>query len=180
MTIKSKSALETQIATDVADNNERNINALKVRTVLDDILDSVHGVYGALYVAGGSSAQDVADTLELLTGWAADGLSNGTTSAHASDTITVGTAGVYAVWCQLQGVGEATTDYLFAVTKNTTPETNIRAGYTSTGTETFTVALTGLLSCAASDTISIYVMTDNSGGADYTLVNGQLVVYRVA
>lgn len=180
MTIKTKAALAAQFAADIADNTSRDVTPADVRGAVTDLLDSVHGVYGALYAVGVSAAQSLNTSLAKLTGFAADGLSNGTTPAHATDIITVGTAGVYMVFCQLQGAGEAATEYTFAVTKNTTPETSIRTKHITTGTETFTIALTGLVSCAASDTLSIYAQSDEAGGADYTLNNGQMVIYRIA
>jgi len=181
MTVKSKTDLDSEISTNLANNVSGDISPADVRGAVQNVLDSVHGVYGQMYVVGGSSAQSLIDTDSKITGLTTSGLSNGVTlDPTTDDDITVGTAGVYLVIGKLMGTGVAAKTFSFYVAKNGTVDNGSKDAYTCTGTETFTVACVGLISCAANDLITLMGNSGEAGGNNYTLVDGSLTVHRIA
>lgn len=178
MTIKSKSALDTQLTTNLANNSTGAITPALLRQVIQDLQDTVLGVYGAIYLAGGSTAQGLTTSYAKLTGFAADGLASGTTPAHASDQITILTAGDVEVVINLQGAGSGAGTFTFAPALNGTASTTYQAAHTCTGTEPWNVQVFALITCAASDIIT--VMGKASSSLNYTPANAQLLVRRVS
>lgn len=161
-----------------ADNTSGDISAQDAR----DMIVSVHGVYGMLYVAAGAAAQSLTTTAAKLTGFAANGPNAGTTPDHANDQLTVGTAGVYLIHGQFSAIGETGTEYTLTLRKNGAAVTEIATGFTASLVvgDVHSCSFCGLLSCAANDVLTVYGESNDAGGADLTLQNAQLTVYRVA
>jgi hypothetical protein len=53
--------------------------------------------YAEIYVTGGTAAQTLSTAPALLTAFTTDGLANGATPAHGTDSVTVAATGVYEV-----------------------------------------------------------------------------------
>lgn len=162
----------------LADNSSGDISAQDVR----DVVVSLHGVYGEMYVTGGASAQSLDTTPAQLTGFAANGNSSGTTPDHTNDQITVGTDGVYLVHGQFSAIGETGTTYELELRSNGSLVPGIRCKFTASMTvgDHVSASFIGLVTLAADDVLSVYGESDDAGGANLTLVEAQLVVHRVA
>ena len=178
MTIKSKSALDTQLTTNLANNSTGSITPALLRQVVQDLQDTVLGVYGAISVAGGSAAQGLTTSYAKLTGFAANGLSSGMTPDHTNDQITVLTAGDVEVEINLQGSGSGAGTFTFAPGLNGTESSVYQGAHTCTGTETWSVKVLALITCAANDIIT--VRGKASASLNFTPANAQLVVRRVS
>ena len=170
-TIRDKSTLLTLLA----DNVNGDISAQDVR----DMLVSLHGVYGAIYVTGGVTEQTgISGTPVKITGFAADGISSGTTPAHANDQITVGVAGDYKISAQLSFSGSASKTFLFEIRVD-----DITTVYTferklGAGGDIGSGSMVGLLTLAANAVVSVYV-SSSDGGTSITIGDGQLIVEKV-
>lgn len=172
-TIRDRSAILALFA----DNTAGAISPQDAR----DMIVSVHGVYGDLRVEGGAVAQTgIGTTPVKMTGWDTDGLSSGTTlDSTTDDDITVGTSGVYRVSFHISFDGSASEVFEFEIAKGGTG-TGIKCRAETNATPDQVVAsCEGLVSCAASDEITVLV---NAGAASkqITPIEAQLVVQRVA
>jgi hypothetical protein len=161
----------------LADNVTGDISPQDIR----DVLVTVHGVYGGIYIQDGSTPQTGIDTTPTkMTGWAANTASAGTTPDQANNQITVGTDGVYLIWAS---VG-------FSGSNNTTFEGHLRiddiesyAGFHRKLSAAGDVGSASFLSInilSADDVLSIYVESDAGGGASMTPADAQFIVFRVA
>lgn len=180
MTIKSSADLTTELTTYFPDNTDYDITAAEFRTLIQDILDSLHGIYGGLYVAAGATPQSLTTTPAQLTGWAGTLSAHGTTPSASSDNITVGTAGIYKVDGHFTCTGVAAITYKLTLCKNGSAVTGIETQAKPAGTDLFTFSFTSLVSCAASDVLTVYGESDDAGGQNLTMVDCQLVVLGVA
>lgn len=180
MAIQDKVDLQSDIDTLFPDNTSRAISPDDLRSVTTDLLDSLHGVYGALTVTANAAAQSVTTTPARITAWGANGLSNGTTPDHVTTNgITVGSDGIYAV--SFSGdFSLAAATWTINLTKNTTLDTTLQWNYVAAGTIERTAAIVGLISCVANDLISAYITSNAGGGANATMQNAQLTVHRIA
>lgn len=161
----------------LADNTTGDISPQDIR----DMLVSVHGVYGGIYIADGSTAQTGIDTTPTkMTGWTTNAISAGTTPDQANNEIVVGTDGVYVVFMTMS----------FSGSVNTTFEGHLRinddesyAGLhrkLSAGGDVGSAPLIGLVLLSEDDELSIYIESDAGGGASMTPVDAQFIVFRVA
>lgn len=161
----------------LADNTTGDISPQDIR----DMLVTVHGVYGGIYVADGATPQTGIDTTPTkITGWTNNTASAGTTPDQANNQIAVGTDGVYLIWAS---VG-------FSGSNNTTFEGHLRindvesyAGFhrkLSASGDVGSASFVSLLILSADDVLSIYVESDAGGGASMTPVDTQFIVFRVA
>jgi hypothetical protein len=173
-TIRTRAALLALLA----DNVAGDISAQDMR----DLLVSLHGVYGMLYVASGASAQSLTTTPAKLTGFAANGPSAGTTPAHGSDQITVGTDGVYLIMGQFSCIGETGATYRLALRVGGVEAPEIATKFTASMTvgDHVSASFVGLVSLSGSDVLTVYGESDDAGGADLTPVEAQVMVKRVA
>lgn len=172
-TIRSRAALLTLLA----DNSTGAISPQDLR----DTVVSLHGVYGALYVADGATAQTgITTTPAKLTGFAANGPSAGATPDHTNDQLTVGTDGVYLVWFAVSATGTAATLFQFRLRVGGV-ENNFggRLEFNATPDEAQT-SFVALVSLSAGDVLTVYVESDAGGGASLTVHDASLVVFRVA
>jgi hypothetical protein len=161
----------------LADNTTGDISPQDIR----DMLVTVHGVYGGVYVADGSTAQTGIDTTPTkMTGWATNTDSAGTTPDQANNQITVGTDGVYLVWASVGFSGSVNTTFLGHLRVN---DVESYAGFhrkLSAGGDVGSASFVSLNSLNADDVLSIYVESDAGGGASMTPVDAQFIVFRIA
>jgi hypothetical protein len=160
----------------LADNSSGDISAQDVR----DAVVSMFGVYGAIYVADGSTAQTgVTTTPEILTAWAANGLAVDMTADQANNQITVGTDGVYLIGCQVafESGGVAQWEFHLRIDgAEQWPGTHRRVTTTDVGSCSFFA----IMSLTASQALTVYVESDNGSGEDLTVRDAQLIALRVA
>ena len=173
-TPRSVSTLQTLLA----DNTSGQISPQKLR----DFLVSSLGIYGSIYVKDGSTQQaSLGSTPVKMTAFANDGHSHGTTTAHASDQITIDVDGKYDVSFQCSFLGSASAEFQFWLRKNAV-ETDFgcyrKLGATGdVGSCSFFASAIDL---AATDVLTIYVETDDGGTADdMTVKNAQFSVRMV-
>jgi hypothetical protein len=171
-TIRDRAALLALLS----DNVTGDISANDAR----DVLVSVHGVYGMIYVAGGSAGQTgVGGTPTPLTGFTNNGLGAGTTPDHTTDKITVGTAGVYLLVLQTSFGGSVGVEFECHIYRNVADTGfGFHRKLGATG-DVGSASVVGLATLAANDTVSVYVASDGVNKT-LTLVDGQLIVYRIA
>lgn len=130
-------------------------------------------MYGELTLDAGSTAQEnIGTTAVLLTGFAADGESDGVTVAHASDSLTCIIAGVYEVYLDIEALSDASHKWTFTFYKNAA--TTSAAMSETISTVAKNVSFGRKLDLAAGDVMTTYVNSDDGGDtADITLVNGR-------
>ena len=171
-TIRTKTALLSLLA----DNTAGDISTQDVR----DMLVSVFGVYGSIYLKDGSTAQtSIGTTPAKMTGFAADGVSAGTTPDHTNDQITVGTDGVYAIFFQNSFSGTVSADFTFFIRIGGAESIYGVRRKLGTGGDVGSVSMLGLLSLSASDVITVYVEAV-SDGREMTPIQAQLLVIKIA
>ena len=175
-TAKSVSALQSLLA----DNTVGDISAQDVR----DFLVSSLGVYGSITVVDANAPQGTLGTTPAkLTAFVADGNSNGTTPAHASDQITIGVAGNYDVFfqCAFSGTGSAIFQFRLRVDGvETSPVVGCTRKMGSAGDVGSASFLAPAITLAVNEVLTIYVETDDVGDADtMTVVDAQLSVKMV-
>lgn len=183
MSVRDKTALESLISTNLANNTSFAITPTLLREVIDDLLDSLHGVYGGLYITAGATAQNLTTTPAKLTLFAADFTALGTTPAHASDQIAVGTAGVYKVEGSFSFSGVADVKYTLALrggVAGATLITGVKCSYEPADTDVHHMGFVGLVMCAASDILTVYGESDEATNQAFTLTEAQLIAHRIA
>ena len=181
MTIKSKASLNTDITTNINDNTTGDISPSDVRTRFVDILDSVHGVYGGLTTTGGVTTQNVNTTPAKILNWGATATGAGTTPSTVNNNIAVGTDGVYMIWYSLSFT-TATANVAYTITpyKNTSAISGFSNKIEPDNTNVNHISGVAFASCVATDTITLYIVNDEAGGINFTMTDGQLIVFRVA
>lgn len=138
--------------------------------------------YGEIYVADGSTAQtSIGTTPAKITGFAANGLSEGTTPDHTSDQITVGSDGVYHISFNCSWTGTTNAVYELHGRLNGAEQGNLGIHRKiGTGTDVGSAGFQGFLTLSASDIITVYVESGNGGGTDtFTPVDMNLTVTKV-
>lgn len=173
-TIRDRATLITLLV----DNVSGDISAQDMR----DVLVSVHGVYGQIYVTGGAAAQSLTTTPAKLSGFTANGLGVGATPDHTNDQITVGTDGVYLVMGQFSAISETGTTYILKLRNNAVAVDQATAKFTGSMTvgDVISASFVGLANLSANDVLTVYGESDDAGGANLTLVEAQLVAHRLA
>lgn len=118
--------------------------------------------FAELYISAGSGTQALTSTaarLDPSTNWVA-GVTNGVTQNATDGTLTIVTAGTYAMsfWITLttDSVASGTT-YTFYYAINGTPNTrSVAVAKNTAGADKVTCSATGLVTLSASDVVSIY------------------------
>jgi len=160
----------------LADNTSRAISPQDLR----DALVSAHGTYGMMYTKDGSTAQgSIGTSFAQLTGFAVDGLSGGTTPANATDDITVGTDGVYAVMLQASFTGTAATEFTLNLHVNDAEGVFQCSQMLDAAGAVVSGSVFGLLSLSATDDVSVYVKADGASKS-ITIEDLQMFVLRIA
>lgn len=177
MTAKSRTDINTEVTTNFADNTAGDISASDFRTLTTNILDSVAGCYGALYVTGGASAQSLIDTYSKITAFDTDGASDNTTPANADDQITVDIAGIYLVQGSIVGTGTSTDEYIFAPAVGGTEVANVACEIV--GSSLASTSFVSIVSLSASDVVTLVGKSNQGGGSNFTVKHAQLVITRL-
>lgn len=181
MTIQSKSDLSSLISTNLGDNTAFDITPAELRAVLNNILDSLHGVYGGLYVAGGSTAQTLTTTPEKMTGWTTAFGENGITGDPTTDDdLTVGTAGTYWVEAHFSFTGVANVAYTMQLRKNGSAVAGVLCSHEPGDTAVKHMSFAGLVVCAATDVLTVYGESDEATDQNFTMFDCQLLARRIA
>lgn len=175
MTAKSKTALGTENTTNFADNTTGDISAQDTRDFHTNLMDSIYGSYGSLLVSAGASAQSLTTSAAKLTCWAANGNSANTTPDHTNDQITISLAGEYFFFVNLCCTGTSTHIYTFAPRLDGSAISNVQTQFTN-ATGHWSVFLTGTMTVTAGQVFTVYGASNQGGGSNLTVVNGQAVV----
>jgi hypothetical protein len=153
----------------------RGISAQDIR----DMLVSVHGVYGCLYTQDGAAPQSLTPTPAKLTGWASVGNEAGVTGSHGDDELVVGTAGIYLV--SFYASVTVAADVKFQLRLRIDGVEAAGAGCSiEAAAGTYGVSFALPVSLAANQVLTIYGESDEAGGANLTLVDGQFLAHRIA
>lgn len=159
-----------------ADNTSGQISPQDFR----DGVVSWFGCYGEMQVTDGATAQSsLSSTPAKMTGWDTDGVSSGVVADSTTDNdLTVPVAGNYRVYFHLSFTPDASEDYTFEVYKNgsgTAIKCYIEANATP---DDVAVSMEGIVTCAASDLLTIYVAT-TGGTASMTPTQGQFGAHLI-
>jgi hypothetical protein len=119
-----------------------------------------------------------------MTGWNANGESNGLTADQANNKITIDVDGLYMLWFQNSFSGDGSDTYQFHA------RVDSGGGYIEkpqgchrkmgVGGDTGSCSFVALLSLSAADDVAIYVESDDGGGSSMTPIDAQLIVKQVA
>lgn len=180
MTVFSRAALVAAIDALLVSNLDGDITGDNLNDLVNNILDSVYSVYGGLYVTGNASAQNVTTTPAKITAWANTFAGLGTTPSAASDNITIDSAGDYEVTVSLTLNPVAAATWRFYLYRNAAAVNGFSMRVVADGTSTYNLSMTFYVSCAATDTLSVYAESSVGGGANVTIQDGQFTARRVA
>lgn len=159
-----------------ADNSSGKITAQMVR----DLLVSVFGGYGWIYVENGATPQVVNVAAAKLTAFAVNGVpSNGPVPDQANDQITVPLAGDYFAHGEFALSGTAARTVQFQLRKNGVAVAGVRsrAKFDAAG-DLLEVSFSGPVTCAANDVLTVFVAADVDG-TSITVVDATLSIRRV-
>lgn len=159
----------------LADNTAGNISPQDLR----DVLVSLLGGYGSIYVEDGAVAQTVNIAAAKLTGFAANGESSSIVPDHGDDELNVPVAGTYWVEGHFSFSGTAAGTFQLRLRKQGVEVAGIgcRAKLNATG-DAVSVSFAGLVACAAADILTVYAEAD-ADASSLTLIDGALVAKRV-
>lgn len=180
MTIFSRAALVAAIDALLVTNLDGDITGDNLNDLINNLLDSVYSVYGGLYVTGGVTAQNITTTPAKLTAWTNTFAGLGTTPSAASDDITIDSAGDYEVTVSLTLNPVDAATWRFYLYKNASAVNGFSMRVIASGTDTYNLSMTFFVTCAATDTLSVYVESSVGGGANVTVQDGQFTARRVA
>lgn len=145
---------------------------VKAENLGDSLFSLQETPYGTLYIVAGATAINLtALTWTLISVW-----SNGNDQdiVAASNKLTIGTAGLYAVSLSISATGQSAAEYTISIYVNGSRKTEI----TMSGVELFEGAnVASILSLSAADEITAYVYSDTAG--NWTLENGNLSAWRI-
>jgi len=150
------------------------------RFVINKVLEE-ELVHGDIYTQNGSTAQTgITTTPTKLTGFAANGLSSGTTPAHTTDDITIAFGGDYTAQFHIDAIADASTQFVFTFYINGVTD-NYSCELTTNATpDPATTGMIGRLSLSANDVITVYVKSDNGSGASLTPRQLQLTLQSLS
>lgn len=169
----------TDILNLLGDNSSKAISAQDVR----DAIVSVWGVFGEMYVFGGTTAQVVGTTPTVLTLWSSIGESNGVTVDTSNNRITIGAGadGTYRVHCNVDYNGDHNVKFKFVLrrTGSIISRATQSRQFFNTGLDGVRSAgFSGYLTAAVGDQLQIYVeATVNS--SNMTIVEAQFLIERM-
>lgn len=161
----------------LADNTSRNISAQDIR----DAFFSVFGVYGTIYVQNGAVAQENVTTMPVkMTGFAANGIAANATPDHATDSITINTDGDYIVLFHNGFSGAVNTKFQFRVRVNGVERPfGTRRKLEQTG-DVGSCMIIAPLPLLATEVVTVYVESDNAGGASCTPIDAVLFLLKIS
>jgi len=135
--------------------------------------------YGVMSVEGGAVAESTVDaTPRQITAWVTNGASNGTTPDQANDHITIDTAGVYLVIACVSFSGSASKTFRIEIYLDTTGTNFSCIRKLGSGGDVGSASVMGLVTCTASQEISVY-QSSTDGGTAMTVSDASLAVVRI-
>ena len=135
---------------------------------------------GTLYVTGNSSAESSVDaTPRKIAALATKGVEAGLTVDTAGNQITIDTAGDYLVIASISFSGTLSKIFNVAIYKNTSTTSFVLERKLGTGGDVGSGAVSGIVTCAATDDISLY-QSSTDGGTAFTATDAQLSVIRLS
>ena len=145
--------------------------------VLNDMLFPVHR--GTLYVTGNSSGESTVDaTPRKIAALATKGVEVGLTVDTAGSQVTIAVAGDYMVVGTISFSGTLSKTFNVAIYKNTSTTNFALERKMGTGGDVGSAAVSGIVTCAATDDISLY-QSSTDGGTAFTALDAQLSVMRI-
>jgi len=172
-TIRSREALLALLA----DNTSGDIRPQDVR----DVLVSVHGVYGGLYIQDNATTQAGIDLNPVkMTGWEGNLSANGVSPDFVNNQITVLTTGVYLCFVQISFAGQSSTEFHGHLRVNGNEQVEGWHRKLGTGGDVGSASFTALKVLNANDILTIYIESDDGGGANFTPMDAQFIVHRIA
>jgi len=174
-TIRTRSAILLLLA----DNSSKAISAQDLR----DMLVSVWGVFGELFINSGSATQAATQTASVMTLWANAGESNGMTVSTSDNKIVVGTNGdgTYRFNFDISFVGDPGAKYVFQLRKNgnaVSRRAQARSMLLASEDYSMHAAMSGFVTGVATDSFQIYVETDQTT-ANHKAIDAQFSMERV-
>lgn len=139
-------------------------------------------IYGGICSKDSSIAMSgIGTTPKQFTGYDTNMPSNGVTSSHSSDSITVVTAGVYfissTITFETSAAGDAGT-YQFHLRINGVEDANFGTRRDMSGSsDVGSCAFSGVISLSASDVLTVYVESDDAGNDDIVIEAAQFSVF---
>ena len=135
---------------------------------------------GTLYVTGNSTGESTVDaTPRKIAALATKGVESGLTVDTAGNQITIDTAGDYLVISTISFSGTLTKTFNVTIYKNTSTTNLALERKLGTGGDVGSAAVSGIVTCAADDDISLY-QSSTDGGTAFTALDAQLSVVRVS
>jgi len=131
--------------------------------------------YGGIYVKAGATPQSFTTIPTKLIGFVADMPTNGMTSAHATDDLTIATADDYKV--EMHGSFTGTNLAALQCWVNVDGVESVIGWHRtlgSVGTRPGTAGADGILTLAALEVLTIYCESAAGGGNDMTIISGSL------
>jgi hypothetical protein len=138
-------------------------------------------MHGVIYATGASTAQaGVTTSPELLTAFAANGVSDNMAVDHTADSITALFAGDYEIICNLNFVSTASTAWRFHIRVDAVEQVYSAQATSNATPDEMSVSFGGILALSANEIITVYVESDAGGGASITVSDCQLMAKRLA
>jgi hypothetical protein len=138
-------------------------------------------MYGSLSVFEGSTAQaGVTTTPVLLTAFDTDGLSDGVTVANASDNMTVLAAGKWEVKANISFTGTASTTFLFRIRVDAAEQSIGGSDELDGNGKGGSVSFGDIFDLSVNEVLTIYVESDEGGGASITVTDAQFYCKRIS
>lgn len=135
---------------------------------------------GVLYTEGNTTGELAVDaTPRKVEALASQGVESGLTVDELNSQITIAVAGDYMVTATVSFNGSQSKTFKIAIYKN-----GVSTGYTlerklGTGGDVGSAAVSGIITCAATDNLSLY-QSSADGGTAMTITNAQLSVVRLS
>jgi hypothetical protein len=171
MTIRTNAALQTLFA----DNITGAISPQDLR----DFLDSIMGVYGAIFVSAGVTGQTIVSGVpEQVSEFTHDGAASGVTPAYGSNQITIDNTGIYAVNFNMSFQGITNCTFEFSMYKDGSPMSPVLGAQRKTGnTDVGSCGFNCQVSLVAAEVLTIWVEGDQNGS--FTANDCQFTVHRI-
>lgn len=135
---------------------------------------------GTLYVTGNTTAESTVDaTPRKIAALDTQGVEEGLTVDEASNQITVAVAGDYLVIGSVSFSGSLSKTFNVAIYKNTSTTNLMFERKLGTGGDVGAATVSGIVTCAADDDISLY-QSSTDGGTAMTITDAQLTVIRLS
>ena len=158
-----------------ADNSIGDISAQDGR----DLIVTLLGGYTSILTVDGTTAQTgISTTPTLLTQWDTNGLADGLTPAHTTDSITIDVAGVYDIDCDISFSGSGSTTFEIHLRVDGVEQAEGMHRRLGTGGDVGSAGFGGQVSLAANEVLTAWIEADGSG-KEVTVSDGQFKVKHI-